>query len=109
MGIFWLSKDCSELTEITGLQKFTEKDLQDKSYVQPQGGHHLHTFPRDQPRGRIEVGDGLIKLYLGEDFPREFEQQIKEQVIKWFRLEEYKHLIKVVYHYHWNTKDGAGN
>jgi len=109
VGIFWLSNDCSELTDITGFQKFTKKDLQDKSYIQPQGGHHLYTFPRDQPRGRLEVGNGLIKIYLGEDFPKELENTVKEQVIKWFKLDEFRDLIKMVYHYHWNTKDAAGH
>ena len=102
VGLFWLSKDYSSITDINGLKEFTKDDVKSGVLVQPIGGHYLHDFPRDIPRGRVELHGKKLKIYLGEDFPKEKFNLIKNQVIDSFKLDQYIDIIIPKYHYHWN-------
>ena len=104
VGLFWLSKDYSAITDIEGLKEFTTSDIASGILVQPIGGHYLYDFPRDIPRGRVELHNGKIKIYLGEDFPKEKLAAITAQVISSFNLVQHQELVTPVFHYHWNTK-----
>jgi len=103
-GLFWLSKDYSTITDIGGLKEFTADDVASGILVQPIGGHHLYDFPRDTPRGRVKLQNGKLKIYLGNDFPKEKLPVITAQVISLFNLEKYQEIVMPVFHYHWNTK-----
>ena len=104
VGLFWISKDYSTITDIEGLKEFTPGDITSGILVQPIGGHHLYNFPRDIPRGRVELHGGKLKVYLGEDFPKEKLTALIAQVISLFNLGQYQDIITPVSHYHWNKK-----
>jgi len=105
VGVFWLDRDYSGVTDIADTQDFTSADVSAGHLVQPAGGHYYHNFDRDIPRGRVELKDGKLRLFLGEDFPRDKLQPIIEDVIKAFNLQSCRNLIMPVFHYHWNVKD----
>ena len=84
VGLFWLSKDYSSITDVNGLKEFTESDVKSGVLIQPIGGHYLYNFPRDVPRGRVELHEGKLKIYLGEDFPKEKYNSLKDRVIESF-------------------------
>jgi len=106
VGLFWLSKDHKTVEEkIEGENGFDIDDVRSLKIIQPIGGHYWFDQNKDIPRGRIELVRGELRVYLGEDFPKELYDVVLEQLIAKFQLGDFRDIIKPVYHYHWNIKN----
>jgi len=104
-GLFWLSKDYTSIIDVQGLHEFSTGDIAAKATIQPIGGHYLYDYSKDTPRGRVELLDGVIKIWLGKDVPKEKFHSLVESIIKQFNLGQHRSIIKPDTHWHWNAKD----
>jgi len=104
IGIFWFSKDYTEIIDVKGEQKLQPFELTRNDMVEPIGIHALYDMPRDQPRGRIFYADKLFQIFIGEDCVID-DSGIINMVKETFGLKPFNvQRFKVRRHYLWNTE-----
>ena len=105
VGLFWFSKDYSEIIRIEGVKNINNSDLLKSGRVDPIGLHAEYSMPRDMPRGRICYENKIFKIWIGEDNPLS-DDSIINLIKPHFELVKLtSNNFKVVHHYHWNTKN----
>jgi hypothetical protein len=101
VGLFWLNKEYTEILGPLGVNKFEQKDILNKANIYPDGCHRDYvSIPSKLPRGRVELSEGQIKVFVGKKCP----DTVLDMVIKMFNLETYRNDVRLVKGYHWDKK-----
>jgi hypothetical protein len=101
VGLFWFSPDYISIIEVRGKRELKLSDLSSNNRIDPIGLHAEHDMPRDYPRGRICLENGIFTIWAGEDCPIDPTPLVKNT----FGLNDMEDSkFKVKKHYHWNTK-----
>jgi len=104
IGLFWFSKDYSEIIRSEGEREISNSDILKSERMDPVGLHAEYDMPRDTPRGRICYEGRYFIIWVGEDCPLENETLIGI-IKKYYDLIKMdSNAFKVKKHYHWNTK-----
>jgi len=101
VGLFWFTPDYSQIDDIRGERTIKQSDLLQPGRIDPIGLHAEHDMPRDYPRGRICLENGIFTIWVGEDCEIDPTSLVKNA----FGLKEIDDSkFKLKKHYHWNTK-----
>jgi hypothetical protein len=101
VGLFWLNKGYTEILGPLGVNNFNHDDVLNKINIYPDGCHRDYvSVPSKLPRGRVELSEGLIKVFVGKKCP----DTVLEMVIEMFNLEDFRNDVRLVKGYHWDRK-----
>jgi hypothetical protein len=100
IGLFWMNKGHTDITDVAGLEEFTNNDIEAKHNLYPQGSHKDKRIHGNNPRGRVTLVDGLIVINVGEDCPDFAIPIIKRE----FGLDKFDSHVIVMKEKQWNVK-----
>jgi len=101
VGLFWFDNDYSEVKDICGVREFTKGDVLAGTSMYPDGFHVDYTQnPNKNPRGRVSLMRGRIKINVGLQCPDSAIRNVKRA----FGIDEFGSKVSITRGMHWDPK-----
>jgi len=101
VGLFWLDGAYSEVLDVCGVKEFTKGDVLAGHSLYPEGFHGDYIQnPNKNPRGRVSLLDGRIKINVGLQCP----DDTIPRIIDAFGLDAFEGKVSVSKGMHWDPK-----
>jgi hypothetical protein len=106
LGLFWFKDDYSDFDMQVADKEFDQNDLDIGDWIAPEMEHKdYRDDPFRLPRGRVEIDEGQVEIYVGEKCPDSAVEMVKRD----YGLLKYGDKVAIFKAPYWDVNKGGIN